>query len=83
MAIILLLLHFLARGVQVFAVDGDDVVTAVGAGVVDGLVFAHEEEGDGGRDAAEGATVGAHVDMVPGAGVGEAGLLFLILDRFR
>lgn len=76
MRVVLLLHALLARRVQVVAAHGNDVVTAVRRRVVDGLVFAHEEEGDGGRDAAEGARVGAHVDMVPGAGVGEAGLLF-------
>jgi len=38
-------------------------------------VLAHEREGDGGSQAAEGAGVGAGVDVVPCAGVGEAGLL--------
>jgi hypothetical protein len=63
-----------AGGVQVGAVDGYDVVAAVGAGVEDGLVFSHEDDGDGGGDAAEGAGVGADVDEVPGAGVREARL---------
>lgn len=35
-----------ASGVEVCAVNGYDVVAAVGAGVEDGLVFAHEGEGD-------------------------------------
>ena len=52
----------------------DDVVAAVGTGVVDRFVLAHEGEGDGGGEAAEGARVGAGVDVVPCAGVGEAGL---------
>ena len=81
MRVVLLLHSLLARRVQVVAADGNDVVAAVRRRVVDGLVFAHEEEGDGGRDAAEGAGVGAHVDMVPGAGVGETGLLFIVSIR--
>jgi len=36
-----------ARGVNVGAVDGDDVVAAVGGGVEYGLVFAHEGQRDG------------------------------------
>lgn len=63
-----------ARDVQVCAVNGYDVVAAVGRGVVDGFVLAHEGQGDGRGDAAEGAGVGANVEEVPGAGVGEAGL---------
>lgn len=55
----------LARRVQVRAVDGYDVVAAVGRGVEDGLVFAHEGEGNGGCDAAEGAGVRANVDEMP------------------
>jgi hypothetical protein len=58
--------------VEVRAVNGDDVVAAVGRGVEDGLVFAHEGQRDGGGDAPEGTRVGADVDEVPGAGVGEA-----------
>lgn len=70
MVIVLLLLHLLAGDVQVVAADGDDVVAAVGGGVVHGLVLAHEGEGDLGGEAAERAMVGADVDEVPGAIVG-------------
>lgn len=63
-----------ARGVELGAVCGNDVVAAVGGGVEDGFVLAHEGEGYGGGDAAEGAWVAADVEVVPGAGVGEARL---------
>jgi hypothetical protein len=45
-------------------------------------VLAHQREGYRGGDAAEGAGVGADVDEVPGAGVGEA-CLVLGLDIWR
>lgn len=48
--------------VEVCAVDGYDVVAAVGAGVEDGFVFAHEGECNGAGYAAEGAGVRADVD---------------------
>ena len=54
-----------AGGVQVCAVGGYDIVAAVGRGVEDGLVFAHEGQGDGRGDAAEGPGVAADVDVVP------------------
>ena len=74
MCAVQLLEALFARRVDVGAVDGDDIVAAVGRGVEDGLVLAHEDERDGGGDAAEGTGVGADVDEVPCAGVGEAGL---------
>lgn len=72
--VVLLLLHLLAGGVQLRQAGDDDVVAAVGTGVVDGFVLAHEGEGDGGGQAAERAGVGAGVDVVPCARVGEASL---------
>ena len=74
MPIVLLLFPFLACDVQIMTAYGDDVVTTVGGGVVDGFVLAHEGEGDGGSNAAEGAWVSAHVDEVPCAAVGKPGL---------
>lgn len=56
---------FLASGVQVGAVNSHDVVAAVCRGVKDGLVLAHEDEGDGGGDAAESAGVRPDVYEVP------------------
>lgn len=73
--VVLLLEALLACGAQVMAAHGHDVVAAVGRGVVDGLVLAHEEEGDGGGEAAQRAAVGAYVDVMPCARVGKAGLL--------
>lgn len=54
MTIVLLLVHLLARGVQMRAVGYDDVVAAVGRGVPDRLVLSHEEGRDAGGEAAEG-----------------------------
>lgn len=67
--VVFLLEALLARGVEVVAAERDDVVAAVGRGVEDGLVLAHERDGDLGGYAAEGAGVGADVDGVPGAAV--------------
>lgn len=72
MRIILLLRHLLSRDEDIVAACGDHVVSAVGGGVVDGLVLAHEEEGDAAGEAAErGGRGGGEGDVVPGAGVGE------------
>ena len=70
--VVFLLEAFFAGGVEVVAAERDDVVAAVGGGVEDGLVLAHEGYGNLGGYAAEGAGVGADVDGVPGAAVGEA-----------
>lgn len=72
--VVLLLLHLLARRVQLRQPRRDHVVAAVCAGVVDRFVLAHERERDRGGQAAERARVAAGVDVVPGARVGEAGL---------
>lgn len=72
--VVFLLEALLAGRAQVMAADGHDVVAAVGRRVVDGLVLAHEEEGDRRGEAAQTARVGPDVDAVPCAGVGEAGL---------
>jgi hypothetical protein len=64
----------LAGCVHVGAVDGHHVVAAVGRWVENRLVLAHEDDGDGGGDAPEGAGIGADVDKVPCARIGEAGL---------
>ncbi len=75
MAVVLLLLHLLAGDKDVVAPGRDDVVAAVGRGVPDRLVFAHKEDGDAGGEAAEGRGCGGgEGDVVPGSGVGEAGL---------
>jgi hypothetical protein len=77
-----LLCALLARDVDVFAVGGDHVVAAVGGGVEDGLVLAHEGDGYAGGEAAEGAFVAGDVNVVPCAGVGKA-CLELALARNR
>jgi len=41
MRVVFLLVALFARGVQIGGADGDDVVAAVGTGVIDGLGFAH------------------------------------------
>lgn len=75
MAVVLLLLHFVAGNEDIVAPGRDDVIAAVGGGVPDGLMFAHEEDGDAGGEAAEGWSCGGgEGDVVPGSGVGEAGL---------
>lgn len=74
MRVVLLLETLLARSAQVVAADSHDVVAAVRGRVVDGLVLAHEEERDGGSDPAQRALVGADIDVVPGARIGEASL---------
>jgi hypothetical protein len=48
----------------------DDVVAAVGRGIEDGLVLAHEGEGYRGGETAEGAGVRGDVDVVPCSRVG-------------
>lgn len=54
MAVVQLLPALLARRVQVRAVGHHDVVAAVGRGVPDRLVLAHEEHCDAGREPAQG-----------------------------
>jgi hypothetical protein len=73
-----LLEALLARCVQVRAVDGYDIVAAVGRGVEDGLVLAHQGERYRGGYATQGAGVRADVDEMPGARVREARLGRLI-----
>lgn len=75
MRVVLLLLHLLACDVQVVAAECDYIVAAVGRRMVRGLVLAHQGESDARCDSAEGRGVAADVDDVPGAGVGEAGLI--------
>lgn len=60
-----LLEALLAGCVEVGAVNSDHVVTAVGRGVEDWLVLAHQRQRDGGGDAPEGSWVGADIDEVP------------------
>lgn len=74
MVVVLFLLHLFARNVNVFAADRDYIVAAVGAWIVDGLVFAHQHQRNLAGDSAERAWFGGEVDEMPGAGVGEAGL---------
>lgn len=81
MRVVLLLEPLLAGRPQVVAPDGDYVVAAVGRRVIDGLVFTHEEEGNGRGEATEGPRVGADVDVVPGARVRQAGLQTAISGR--
>lgn len=54
MRVVFLLLQFVAGDAEERAGGYDDVVAAVGGGVVDGLVLACEEEGDAGGETAEG-----------------------------
>lgn len=71
MRVVFLLLHFPACDEHICARGRDDVVAAVGGGVPDRFVFAHEEDSDAGGEAAEGGCGwGGERDVVPGAGVG-------------
>lgn len=72
--VILMLLHLLARDMQTLAVGGYDVIAAVCGRVVDGFVLAHEDDGEAGGEAAEGDRRVGEGDVVPRAGVGQAGL---------
>lgn len=54
MSIIQLLPLLLPRRIQLRAVRHHHVVAAVGRGVPDGFVLAHEDHGDAGGEAAEG-----------------------------
>lgn len=65
MCAVQLLESLFARRMDVGAVNGYDVVAAVGARVEDGFVLAHEGEGDGRGDAPEGTGVRAYVDEMP------------------
>lgn len=76
MAVVLFLVALLSGGVQVVQTDGNNIVSAVGRRIPDGLVLAHEGNGDLRGDATEGTGVGAHVDEVPCARVGEVCLEF-------
>jgi hypothetical protein len=75
-AVVLFLITLLSGSVQVVQTNGNNVVSAVGRGVPDGFVLAHEGYGDLRGDAAEGTGVGAYVDEVPCARVGEVCLDF-------
>lgn len=71
MRVVFLLLHLLPRDEDIRAGGRDDVVSAVGGRVPDGLVLAHEKHGDAGGEAAEGGCCGGgEGNVVPGAGVG-------------
>ena len=77
MAVVLLLIALLSGSVQVVKTDGNNIVSAVGRGVPDGLVLAHEGDGDLRGDAAEGTGVSAYIDEMPCARVGEVCLVIL------
>ena len=81
MAVVLFLIALLSGGVQVVQTDGNNVVSAVGRGVPDGLVLAHEGNGDLRGDAPEGTAVGGDVDVVPCSAVGESGLGVVSSER--
>ena len=75
MAVVILLLHFLACDEEIVAAGRDNVVSAVGRGIIGRFVLAHEDNGNARGKAAQGRSCGGgEGDMVPGAGIGEAGL---------
>ena len=55
----------LAGCVKIDTVGGHHVVTAVGRGVENGLVLAHEDQRNRGGDAPEGSRIGADINVVP------------------
>lgn len=59
---------------KIVAIDRNDVITAIGRRVPDGLVFAHQDDGDSGGEPAKGTGIFPHVDVVPYSRVGETGL---------
>lgn len=71
MAVVLLLVAFLSGGVQIVQTNGDNVVSAVGRGVPDRLVLAHEGNGNLRSDATKGTRVSANINEVPCARVGK------------
>lgn len=79
MSVVLLLEALLAGDAEVVAADGDDIVTTIRGGVIDGLVLAHEGEGNRGGESTQTARVTADVDVVPCSGEGETGLYGIIL----
>ena len=72
--VVLLLESLLSCRLKIVASDNDNVVTAVCRWVVDGLVLAHEDQGNRRGQTAERAFVGTGIDIVPCARVGETGL---------
>lgn len=70
MAVVLLVGHLLSGDKDIAASGGDNVVSHVLRWVVVGLVLAHEDDGNGGGETAEGAWVIGDGDVVPGTGVG-------------
>ena len=74
MSVVQFLKSLIARRVQVPAARSHDIVSAICRGVVDRLVLAHEDQGDGGRDATQAAWIRANVDLVPYSRVRETGL---------
>lgn len=72
--VVCLLEALLAGGLQVVAASNHNVVTAIGRGLVDRLVLAHQDESNRGGQTAEGTGVSARIDIVPCAGVGKTGL---------
>ncbi|KAH0356891.1 ribosomal protein L13, partial [Aureobasidium melanogenum] len=73
-AVVLLLVAFLSGGVQIVQTNGDNVVSAVGRGVPDRLVLAHEGNGNLRSDATKGTRVSTDVNEVPCARVGKCGV---------
>jgi hypothetical protein len=80
MSVILLLESLLSCRLEVMASDNYHVVTTICRGIVDGLVLAHEDEGDRRGQTAEGAFIRTGVDIVPCARVGETGLMSDLLE---
>ena len=74
MRVVQLLEPLLAGCPEVVAARNHHVITAICRRVIDRLVLAHQDQGDGRGQATEGTGVGAGIDIVPCAGVGKTGL---------
>ena len=66
--IVKLLLHFLARDADICAASSNNIVSAVGRGVPDGLVLAHQNDGDLRGEPTQGGCAGfGERDVMPGS----------------
>lgn len=74
MCVVLLLQLLLARHPEVVASNSNNIVTAIRGGVIDGLMLAHQVDGDRGSQTAERTRVRSDIDIVPGAGIRETSL---------
>ena len=65
MRVVLLLKSLLSRRAQIMAANRDHVVTAIGGRIPNGFVLAHQEDSNGGGDAAQRPGISTHIDIMP------------------